>query len=331
MAATSSYTDAVNEALQRLQGVGYEFGPSFVNHAPMAAEALAYLGYSDIVASWTDRVIRSRGFHDPPDSRYRLAGDDRGGWEAALGDFSRVADWSAMFERELAEEPWADVLHRWWPRLIPGMAGVLGHGVIRTAHAVRALVLASGRGDELQRSELAHGLGYWAARYRAGADAASRQPLTDPGSGTTGTGTTGPQGERAATLQALDELIAESATFYARTPQSFPVPLIHTITAPAAVRLICHYLPDLQCWSSYLAARRFSDALRTRFSSGSPVSEGEIPVPPILDLVGAAVELGDEHAIKLAEVAIRQYALTGDESCLSASAVATRLIGRFPV
>ncbi|MGH3771525.1 MAG: hypothetical protein ACRDRW_09040 [Pseudonocardiaceae bacterium] len=69
-----------------------------------------------------------------------------------------------MFERELAGEPWADVLARWWPRLLPGMSGALTHGMIRTAHAVRAIALASDD-DRLQRDKLAHGLGYWAARY----------------------------------------------------------------------------------------------------------------------------------------------------------------------
>ena len=39
------YTDAVNGALERLHSTGFYIGDSFANHAPMAAEALAKLGY----------------------------------------------------------------------------------------------------------------------------------------------------------------------------------------------------------------------------------------------------------------------------------------------
>lgn len=47
--STTSYSDAMGSVLERLQGVGYEFTPSHVNHAPMAAEAMAWLGYTDVL------------------------------------------------------------------------------------------------------------------------------------------------------------------------------------------------------------------------------------------------------------------------------------------
>src|ERR1700735_604215 len=68
MAATT-YDDAVSAALERLGGVGYEWGPSFVNHAPMAAEALARLGYTDDVPGWVEHNIRMRHYYDPPEPR----------------------------------------------------------------------------------------------------------------------------------------------------------------------------------------------------------------------------------------------------------------------
>ncbi|MFW3461112.1 hypothetical protein ACN24K_10360 [Streptomyces microflavus] len=134
-----TYTDAVGEALERLRGVGFEHGPRFVNHAPMAAEALAYMGYADDVPRWVDRNLRTHTYHEVPDARWAIDPADPDDWRSALGDFSRVADWTALFERELAQAPWPEVLARWWPRLLPGMSGVLTHGVIRTAHAVRAI------------------------------------------------------------------------------------------------------------------------------------------------------------------------------------------------
>lgn len=163
MSATS-YSDAMGSVLERLQGVGYEFAPSHVNHAPMAAEAMAWLGYTDEVSDWLEQNIRRRRYHDPPEERGEIPESDPVGWLPALGDFSRVADWSAMFRRQFDAESWTDVLTRWWPRLLSGVSGKLMHGVIRTAHAVRALAFAPGD-TALQRGELAQALGYWAARY----------------------------------------------------------------------------------------------------------------------------------------------------------------------
>lgn len=309
---TMTYGDAIGEALQRIQGVGFEFGPSYANHAPMAAEALARLGYADEVPAWVDRNLRRRRYHDAPEPRWRLDAGNEADWAKALGDFGRVGDWSAMFERELTGRPWRDVLATWWPRLLPGMSGALTHGIIRTAHAVRAM--AAGE-DPLRRAELARGLGYWAARY---AGRPRRVDLPDePESGA---------------LTALDELIAGNAGHYPTVRRRYPVPLIHSITAPAAVRLVCHYLPAEQHWPSYVVASRCGESIRSYFDTpsarqpGAPA--GRVEPPTEAELVAAAVELGDEHAIKLAEVAVRQNALAPDERYAAASHAATRQIGR---
>ena len=50
-----------------------------------------------------------------------------------------MADWEVYFRDEMTEEPWRDVLTRWWPRLLPGVAAAATHGVIRTSHAARSL------------------------------------------------------------------------------------------------------------------------------------------------------------------------------------------------
>ncbi len=56
------------------------------------------------------------------------------------------------------------MLATWWPRLLPGVYGGAAHPLIRVGHAVRTL-LTDGE-NAPRRTELAHGLGYWAARYR---------------------------------------------------------------------------------------------------------------------------------------------------------------------
>lgn len=323
--STLTYADAMGEALDRLRFVGYEHGSTLVNHAPMAAEALATLGYVDAVPAWVNYNLRVRRYHQRPEPRWALSADEEADWRPALGDFSRVADWAAMFERELVERSWEEVLRTWWPRLLPGMSGVMTHGVIRTAHAVRSMAQASGD-DRLQRTELAQGLGYWAARY-----AAYGEPATALGDSLLGeSSSSGPDGGTGA-IAAIDELIADSAGHYIRTPRGHPVPLIHAITGPAAVRLVCEYLPAAQLWPSYLAARRSSDRMRGYFGPSAP-ADGEVTrpeLPPEAELVAEAVELGDEHAIKLVEVAVRHNALSPDDRHAAAAYAATRRLRGF--
>jgi hypothetical protein len=320
--STTSYSDAMGSVLERLQGAGYEFAPSHVNHAPMAAEAMAWLGYTDEVPNWLEQNIERRRYYDPPEETGELSERDPADWVPALGDFRRVADWSTMFRRQLDTEPWTDVLTWWWPRLLPGMSGALMHGVIRTAHAARALASVSGD-TALQRGELAQALGYWAARYSGGPSQDQRQapcgtqmPSPDPGA------------ESEGALRALDDLVAGSAGAYASVARSSPVPLIHAITGPAAVRLLCDHLPPDQYRVSYEAAARCSSSIRSQFEHGGRIEHPAIAAPG--DVVAAAIDLGDEHAIKLAEVAVRYHKRSPDERYLTASTSATAQITRFP-
>jgi hypothetical protein len=303
------------EALERLSTVGYEHGTrTMVNHAPMAAEALAHMGYTDVVSPWLDRTLSRHAYHEVPEPRWRLFPDDPAQWRAALGDFSRVGDWTAMFASQLEEEPWRDVLARWWPRLVPGVLAMLGHGVIRTAHAVRAVERA-GEDDRLQRGELAHGLGYWAARY-------------EPGPGAAGPLSQGPAGDA---MEALDRLTADNAGIYAITRRRFPIPLIHAVTTPAAVRLVCAHVPAEHRWPSYLATAEATRIMRSTFAAApaTPAPEPLPEAPSAAENFATAVEIGDEHAIKLAEVAVRHGSRAPDHRYAAASHTANRAIGRF--
>lgn len=313
--ATPTYNDVMAEALERLSTVGYEHGTrALVNHAPMAAEALAYMGYTDVVSPWLDRTLSRHAYHAAPEPRWRLSPDDAAEWRSALGDFSRVGDWTAMFARQLEEEPWRDVLARWWPRLVPGVLTMLGHGAIRTAHAVRSLERA-GEADRPQRGELARGLGYWAARY-------------EPGSGAVGPVAPGPAGDA---MEALDRLTADNAGIYATARQQFPVPLIHAVTTPAAVRLVCAHIPAEHRRPSYLATAEATRTMRSIFAAGPATTDPEpLPDAPFAaETFATAVEIGDEHAIKLAEVAVRHGSRAPDHRYAAASHTANRAIDRF--
>jgi hypothetical protein len=156
---TSAASQALDEAYERLHVTGPEFDGFLSNHGPMAAEAMVRGGHGDLVGPWLDGYM------------CRLEEFPRGispigdGSREALGDPRRVADWTALFSRQLGEQPWRQVLNVWWPRLLPGVAAAATHGVIRVGHAVRAL-LADGE-DDSHLAELAHGLAYWAARWQA--------------------------------------------------------------------------------------------------------------------------------------------------------------------
>ncbi|WP_164419099.1 questin oxidase family protein [Streptomyces salinarius] len=340
--AALSYSDAVSEALERLRPVGFEHGRSFVNHAPMAAEALAHMGYADEVPAWVERNLRSRSYHDVPERRWPIDPDDPADWQSALGDFSRVADWTALFERELALSPWTEVLARWWPRLLPGLSAVLTHGVIRTAHAVRAVAATSGD-NRLQLGELAQGLGYWAARHSTHGIVADIDGAPGP-DGLPGPGADAgpharhevPDGRHAVpdgrdeVARALDALVAEYAGIYATVSQRHPVPLIHAVTGPAAVRLVVGHLPPAQRRPSYLTARAVSRTMLDWFhATPRPAAPLPADTAALPEVFARAVEIGDEHTIKLAEVAVRHEAFAPDPRHAAAAHTANRAIGRL--
>jgi hypothetical protein len=148
--------DTLDEAYERLHRMGPEFGGDeegnngLSNHGPMAVEVIVRRGLDVDVAHWVDDYLpRLEELPTPSDP----ISDEN--WREALGDGKRVADWTAYFGRQTAEQPWRDVLVAWWPRLLPGIAAGATHGVIRVSHAVRALLA----GDESPSTvaELAHG------------------------------------------------------------------------------------------------------------------------------------------------------------------------------
>src|SRR5215831_9965282 len=148
-----------DEALERLRGTGSEVaGGVAPNHGPMAAEALVALGRDDVVVAWADRYRRKLDAMPPPSSPITA-----GGWEEALGAIDRFADWVAFFRTQLAEAPWRVVFKEWIGRLLPATPSAGSHGLIRTAHAMRALEDAE---TPLRIEELGVALAYWAAYYR---------------------------------------------------------------------------------------------------------------------------------------------------------------------
>lgn len=340
---STRYGDAINDALDRLDDLGYERGgdADLANHGPMAAEALAVLGHGDEVPGWVRGYRAAMDHHEPPSARFAIDGADESSWRPALGAFDRAGDWAALFERELAEQPWREVLARWWPRLLPGLFSRLTHGVIRTAHAVRS-VASTDQPSSRQLTELARGLAYWAARFTGlpgqarfvgehslaqAVAALPRISVTDglpPGARLARVGSLPGYQQALESIGAdqLPDLLGDMTTTFAGIalahPELNPVPLVHGVTAPAAVRLVLAHLPAELYEPSVAALWQVHAALLLMFT-GDAAAEARVlaramdtDVPAFDELIGRAVEHGDEHVIKFTEACLREHVLRPD-------------------
>jgi hypothetical protein len=306
----------------------------------MAVEALVRRGHARVVHRWLDSYAdrleeRPRGIRPIPADE----------WRDPLGDPVRTGDWLNFFERELAGEPWRDVLVRWWPRLLPGIAAGATHGVIRTGHAVRALL----DNESAPRvAELGQGLAYWAARWQPlAAPGAGPYPTTDPRSALDAVPRVPDQrsGIRARLAQLadlpdwpaaagavpgsadedvptrlaaiVDAVVVRSGTHgYAS-----PVMLVHAATAPNAVLRALPALPGTLWASSLNAAWAAAAAVTAAYSPAQARPAPAIRVGLDIDEVMLrATDAGDAHAIKFVDTALDAHARSGDAAVLAITA-----------
>jgi hypothetical protein len=350
--------DALLDALDRLRGAGPEFQGFLANHGPMAAEALTKIGGVEAIPAWVDGYRRR--LQPAPEVVVGIAEEN---WRDHLGDERLIGDWTELIRRDAREMGWEALLLRWWPRLLPGMAASAAHGVIRTAHAVRTLRAAAteltAAPHPLLVDELAQGLAYWAARYQTlpgdpallgslRAVAAVRDlPRLDPGVPSDGPGLMGRL--RSLTVltslpaalerwgptpdpdAALDDLVAAASRVLAARDDS-PIAFCHTVTTPAAVRMVLPVLPTQWRMPSVAATWQVVGGIVAAFAA--PVQQAESrsedidPGPLLETLAPLAIDHGDEHVIKLSEAALREYARSGDATVLLA---AERFRGRIPI
>ena len=332
-----------DQALGVLGDTGPEYSAfggriSFANHGPMVIEALSTMGREGVVLDWAQQY-RPR-LEGRPVSRARILSSE---WREALADMSRLRDWADLFDRELAESPWTEVLNRWLPRLAPGMVGGV-HGAIRTAHGIRSL----GRQvTALRLHELAEGLAYWAAQYETlprsegpgnllpsqaiaqleQLDLADRTGwirFTDPIRKLS----TLPSFAGAADLVDTDR---DPSTIVADLARSFAAILI-TNNATVNPRALCHGLTagaaPRMMWG-HLSAEATEAALRYGWQTAaafysalvleSPAERIEAPTQTVDQIIDEALACPDEHAVKVTEACWREYALDPDPVYLVAA------------
>jgi len=342
----------LDEAYERLHRYGPEFGGDeegnhgMTNHGPMAVEGMVRRGLDVDVTRWVDRYVGRLAELPAPSRPVR-------DWTRALGDHRRLPDWRALFTAQLAERSWTDVLGTWWPRLLPGIAAGSTHGVIRVGHAVRAL--RAGAGDPA-REELAHGLAFWAARYLPlplarphgtlpAAVALDRVARLADQSGfiahrAARLATTVGWTDSVAAMRPIDasrapaalaELVAAAVQEYLGHGPAAPVLLVHTATAPNAVR---HSLPSLpesvwadsvwHVWTAVAAIQAMYAPARVT-SRRAPARHGDDAADEALH---RAADHGDEHVIKFTDTAVDAFGIFGDPGLLTAAGLARELIPR---
>ena len=322
-------TDELDQALDLLRETGPEFGAGYSNHGPMATEALVALGRGEEVVPW---VLSYRtNLEDLPTSRQRLRDV---GHQEALGRYDLFPEWLDLIGGQVTYLGWRTVVARWIPTLAGGLSGAAMHGLIRTAHAVRALE----RYETPERvEELGRALAYWAARYQA-------MPMTGSGQGllpsravhsvTSARGHVGGTliNDRLAELAAygpfssasslvepvsvdchsfLDDLIRTFADIYLANVQAgsrAAIAFIHGVTGPHAVRLLIHHVDDrtgdellVRVWQ---AAAGIYSAYGERGAFSTHARDDQ---PDVEDVVEQAIRTGDEHAIKFVEACLDEY------------------------
>lgn len=338
--------DVLDETYTRMHATGPEFEGWLSNHGPMAADALIRLGCGEDVEVWLDGYARR--LDEAPAPRWDIEEAD---WREVIGDPSRLGDWCALFDRQVREEPWRDVLARWWPRLLDGAVASAAHGLIRTGHAVRALLELP---TPPRRAELAQALGYWAARHQplpdhpsphGDADFATALDAVPVISSSGGIRTrlsdlarTPSWPDTVARLRgapqpgqvpaALDDLVDEAVTRYQRWAHGNPIMLVHAATAPRAARLVLPALPERLWAPTYDAAWAVTAAISAIYRPSTPPppagsSERQTVTPQ--DVTARAIATGDEHAIKFIEVALESHH-RGNNHALTAGARASYLI-----
>jgi len=337
--ARAAQEDSLDEALALVSQRGPEFGGGLSNHGPMACEALVAMGRPASAVPFATKYARRLDAH--PSERSRLSDADLRG---AFGHPDRSGDLIAFFGRKIDEEGANETIRRYVPRLLPGLSAAGFHGLIRTAHAARSL----GRsGSAIRRAELAEGLGYWAARYRElpsrdgelenklpAARAIRRVDPIPP--------ERRPRGSIAAAFAALDaspsfapvlglldvrdpgRALSEVTSLFARVflasaGQGNVIAFIHTVTGPAAVRLLLPHLPESEGPRAVRYAWQAAAGIYAAFAGALPVAGLPSASATPDSLTDRAIATGDEHAIKLTEACLREHAIRPDPAYLLAA------------
>jgi Questin oxidase-like len=330
----------LDEALERLRGTSTEvIGGGDPNHGAMAAEALVFLGRDDVVVNWVDRYRQKLDVM--PAATLPVSSNT---WREALGHIGRIADWTAFFRVQLDDAPWRTVFADWIGRLLRGAISAGQHGLIRTAHAIRALEEEE---TSLRVEELGVALAYWAAYYRelpgvprfSGnldfEEAIAQVPRVQrgqPGRGmprelflkvinskTEFTASLDRVVEPVSVEHALSSLTEAGARLYLSGARRHPLVLLHTVTGPSALRLLLPHLPTHMHKLALTYVWQAVAAIVAMYADESKGDHDETALPPQSEIIERSIETDDPHAIKFVEACVREFRLNPQPVYLAAS------------
>jgi hypothetical protein len=268
----------------------------FVDHVTMGPEALVGLGLGGKVEKWVSRH-RVRPYKPPTTGNFRASA-----WQTFLGRPDAHGDWLNYFEKDLENQPFQDVIARWVPRFAHEVGAFLFHGLIRTAHAVRAL---DHKDTRARRGELARGLALWAIGIKTDSRGPAQEPPRD--------------------LNVETELLGYAKVGAVALTQEANVPRVHLVTGPMAYHMISHHL-EPAAHGTALASFANTHARAVReFETERPNALSN-PIPSFDEKeLDALVAQSDAHPIKLTEAALRAFERTEDELFLKAAGKAHSL------
>ena len=339
----------LDEMLDLLSFAGTERANGNANHGPMAAEALFTMDRSESVLPWVEKY--KTGLIEGPEATNPISHSD---WREFLGDRSRLGDWTAFFDRELADNTWQDTLQKWIPPLAPAVMAAATHGLLRTSHAVRSL---SAQETPQRLHELAQGLGYWAARYQVLPGSPSPTHGNFLPSAAVGyvDRLHGPEFEGSGSIQqqmmGLDEhpefapaidLVdtgGDLSAFISSLTETFAglylanqknlIAFVHTVTAPSALRTLAPYVAEADARLAARFAWQACAGIYSWYSVVPPLDTEGLEEPPVdhEDLIDRAVAAGGAHSIKFTEACLREYAINPNPVYLVAAHDVSERVG----
>jgi Questin oxidase-like len=282
------------------------------NHAPMVLIALWRLGAPDARLRGYSESLR----HDPPQagSAAARATIEADAWMRSLGDLAAWSAYRAFFAAEIDRAGAEGTLRGYIDELMSGVAGHAFHPLIRLAYGVEL-------GAE---QEIASGLAYWAATYRAAPPVPPGRSALPPGEllhRLQNSDAAEPGGARGTYIDARIESVYRRTAFCerlaplavdaARPLEEIAVAvadafaarhdftLLHAVTSCHALRTVLPYVADpvravSEYWYAVCAACLTLARTDGPGSSGLPTRETDWP-----DIRGRAIASGIEHTIKL--------------------------------
>jgi hypothetical protein len=308
------------------------------------------MGRSNLVEQWTREYATH--LESLPAPTQPITRDN---WQTALGNHDRISDWVTFFTRELEQVGWNRILHDWLLRLLPGMSGAAGHAALRTAGAVRNLILEE---TETRVAELGLSLGYWAGSFRklpgilGSITSGTYTPLEAlfhikwqhkeqlPHFPSIDHGLSGL--ERFSPFAGVINLIkipeaslvlisqitsAMSRVFLSNCndPRKI-VPFILAVVLPSALRSFISLLEPTQANALLRYGWQFAGAMYAIYGRVNPVEESPITEENPEELIDDAAASRNEYAVIFADACLREYAVQPDTIYFAAAREAILLL-----